>query len=282
MSGPSTARVRFVRRFGAIVAAALLIAATGTVVFGQYRNRASRSALRYAEQDSFDGKFQFCRIQFRRASNGDGGGWDVDFPRADQNLSVRLSELTKAPVSFNERQEPNHLLLTLDQPELFRCGFIMMTEVGSIYLDDGEAENLRNYLLKGGFLWADDFWGEYAWSIWERELRKALPASEYPIVDLPMTHRLFDAYYVIREVPQIPNINFWFASGGGTSERYDSQTPHVRAIQKAGGQIMVLMTHNTDLGDAFEREGDDRRYFNQFAAVGYAFGVNVFVYAMTH
>ena len=114
--------------------------------------------------------------------NGDGGDWSVDWPRADENLSIRLSELTKTPVGMDADGIPKHLLLRLTDPMLFRCPFIMMTEVGSAYLDDSEAAQLRDYLLKGGFLWADDFWGEFAWDFWERQLRKALPVG-------PVSHR---------------------------------------------------------------------------------------------
>jgi hypothetical protein len=89
--------------------------------------------------------------------------------------------------------------------------------------------------------------------------------------------------YDIRHIPQIPSIGFWASTGGQTSERgADSAVPHVRAITDEDGRIMVLMTHNTDFGDAFEREGDDHRYFLQFAPDGYAFGVNTLVYSMTH
>src|SRR3954470_17316624 len=145
----------------------------------------------YATVDDFDGSFQFCRVVFRQASNGDGGNWSVDFPRADQNLSVRLSELTKTPVGFDENGTPKHLLINLASPELFHCPFIMMTEVGSIYLDDLEAASLRDYLLKGGFLWADDFWGDYAWELFESHMRRVLPAAAYPFKDLPIEHPLF-------------------------------------------------------------------------------------------
>jgi hypothetical protein len=132
-------------------------------------------------------------------------------------------------------------------------------------------------------LWADDFWGEYAWRVWENAIRQALPAGEYPIVDLPLAHPLFHMLYQVNSVPQIPSINAWFELGGGTSERgVDSAVPHARAIFDARGNIMVLITHNTDFGDAFEREGDNRAYFERFAGVGYAFGINALLYSMTH
>ena len=231
----------------------------------------------------YDGAFTFCRIMFRQNPYGDGNGWSVDYPRADINFPYRLSELTSTNVSKDVRGDPNHVVLRLTDPELYQCPFIMMTEVGGAYFDEEEAARLRDYLQKGGFLWADDFWGEHAWRAWEGEIRKSLPAGDYPILDLPLSHELFHMLYRVDKVPQIPSIGSWFALGGGTSERgEDSAVPHARAIFDQRGDIMVLMTHNTDFGDAFEREGENRAYFDRFAGVGYAFGINALLYAMTH
>jgi hypothetical protein len=230
----------------------------------------------------YDGSFVFCRIWFRQAPYGDGGGWSVDYPRADLNLPFRTGQLTKIPISRDREGEPNHVLLNLTDPHLYQCPFIMMTEPGGLYLGADEAAALRNYLEKGGFLWADDFWGEYAWRVFENEIGKALPAGQYPIVDLPLTHPIFHMLYKVDHVPQIPSINFWFGSGFQTSERFDSTVPHVRAIHDPNGRMIVLITHNTDFGDAFEREGEDRRYFDRFASEGYAFGINALLYAISH
>ena len=260
--------------------AVTFVCLSGAVLVGQF-GRQSNSAMSFANAGSFDGAFQFCRIFFRETVNGDGGDWRVDFPRADQNLSIRLSELTRAPVSFDGLHEPNHLVLRLTQPELFHCPFIMMTEVGNIFLDDEEASGLRSYLLKGGFLWADDFWGEYAWEIWEGQLRKALPSSTYPVIDLSLDHPFFHQFTTMTRFPQIPSIGY--GRSGRTSERgAATATPHARAILGDNGRVMVLITHNTDFGDAFEREGDDPRYFERFSVEGFAFGMNVLVYSMTH
>jgi hypothetical protein len=262
----------------------VIVASLGAAQFG--RGRGGRSpfgrGLRFATADDFDGGFQFCRVVFRNASNGDGNGWDVDWPRADENLSIRLSELTRTPVSMDDRRQPKHLLVRLTDPELFHCPFVMMTEPGGAYFDDDEAAALGKYLRKGGFLWADDFWGEYAFDFWADQIGKALPRSTYPIVDVPLDHPLFHSVLAVPKIPQIPGIRYWMGSGGGTSERADSAEPHVRAIQDERGRIMVLMTHNTDFGDSFEEEATNREYFLQFSVPGYAFGVDALVYAMTH
>jgi hypothetical protein len=150
-------------------------------------------------------------------------------------------------------------------------------------LDDAEAERLRDYLLKGGMLWTDDFWGTYQWEHWVDQLRKVLPATEYPIFDVPLDHPLYRTQFVVTEIPQIPNIGFFMRSGGGTSEQgADSAVPHVRGIVDRSGRLMVLMTHNTDIQDSWEREGDDPQYFYAFSPRGYAFGINTILYALTH
>jgi hypothetical protein len=260
-------------------------ASVSAAQFGRYRGGRSSGArgLAYATTDDFDGGFQFCRIVFRNASDGDGAGWEVDWPRADENLSTRLSELTLTPVSVDEERRPKHLLVRLTDPTLFRCPFIMMTEPGGAYFDDREAAALGTYLRKGGFLWADDFWGEYAFAFWAAQIGKALPRSAYPIVDVPLDDPLFHSVLAVPAIPQIPGIRYWMVSGGGTSERgRDSAVPHVRAIRDDHGRIMVLMTHNTDFGDSFEEEATNHEYFLEFSVRGYAFGVNALVYAMTH
>ena len=164
--------------------------------------------------DDYNGAFLFCRIIFRQSPDGDGGNWGVDYPRADINLTFRLSELSKTPVTRDEHDGYNHVVIRLTDPLLYRCPFIMMTEVGSAYFDEAEAAAMHNYAVKGGFLWADDFWSDYAFDIWRREIGKAFPPGQYPIIDVPLDHPLFHVLYDIKRIPQIPSINFWAGTGG--------------------------------------------------------------------
>ncbi|NOT43552.1 MAG: DUF4159 domain-containing protein [Acidobacteria bacterium] len=260
---------------------ALGLLAAASTAHAQFGRRVLLSSF-VATPERFDGGFQFCRVVFSSAFRGDGGSWNVDFPRADINLSLRLSELTHTPVSMDPGEEPKHLLVRLTDDMLFHCPFVMMTEVGSARITPVEAERLRQYLEKGGFLWADDFWGSYAWEYWLTQLRQALPAAEFPQVDLEADHALFQSQFVVERVPQIPSINFW-AGTGSTSERgADSAVARARAITDRDGRVLVLMTHNTDIGDSWEREADDPRYFYEFGPKGYAFGINTVLYALTH
>lgn len=243
---------------------------------GIYSGRPSR----FATMDDFDGGFQFCRVVFRYG-NGDGAGWNVDWPRADINLSIRLSELTTTPVSLDETREPETLLINLKSPELFRCPFVMISEPGDAYLDEEEAKNLRDYLLKGGFLWADDYWGPVAWDYWEAMIRKALPSATYPIVDVPRDHPIFHQVLNAADVPQIPGIGYWDGAGR-TWERPGTERDRFAAILDSRGRIMVLMTFNTDFGDSYERETENPLYFQKFSVPGYAFGINTIIYSLTH
>jgi hypothetical protein len=231
---------------------------------------------------TYDGNFHFCRLYFRNGFTGDGDGWYVDYPRADENLSIRFAELTKAPVTNDLEGNPDHFVIRLIDNALFQCPFVMMSEPGGSYFDETEAKNLRAYLLKGGFLWADDFWGEVAWTNWETQIRKALPASEYPIVDVTTAHPMFHTLFNIETIPQIPNIGLWRMAHQTSERGEESAQVHARIISDRKGRVMVFMTHNTDFGDAYERETESPDYFQRFSINGYAIGVDVLLYAMTH
>ena len=262
----------------AMVAAGLL----ATDAEAQFGRGNSRFGARVATAEDYDGAFHFCRGWFRSSINGDGGNWSVDYPQADVNLSIRLAELTRTPVSHDATSQPNHLIVRLTDEALFQCPFIMMTEVGSAAFSDEEAARLRTYLLKGGFLWVDDFWGSYAWNIWQTQIRKVFPPADFPIVDIPLDHPLYQSQFVVPKTPQIPNIGHWLDTGTTSERGADSADVHTRGILDRDGRIMVLMTHNTDLGDSWEREAEDPTYFYQFSVKGYAFGINVLLYALTH
>jgi hypothetical protein len=263
------------------VAIALLLASLAWAQFGRGGN--ASIAAHMARPDNFDGRFHYCRAMYRTNLGGDGGNWLTDYPLADIDLSIRLSELTKTPVGFDATGQPQHLIVRLTDDALFQCSFIMMQEVGRLLFSDEDAARLRIYLLKGGFLWVDDFWGTYAWDVWASQIRKVLPPSEFPIVDVPPDHPILHTLFNLDRVPQIPSINFWYGSGGGTSERYaDSAEVHARAISDDKGRVMVFMTHNTDVSDSWEREGEDPQYFLKFSVPGYQVAINVLLYAMTH
>jgi hypothetical protein len=157
----------------------------------------------------------------------------------------------------------------------------MAADVGTLQFEPVEVARLREYLLKGGFLWVDDFWGTPAWQQWASEIHRVLP--EFPLVDVPADHPIRHSMYDIVTLPQVTNINWWRRTGGDTRER-DDDSPHAnfRMIADRSNRIMVLMTHNTDIADSWEREAEDRAFFLQFSPEGYAVGINAALYAMSH
>ena len=165
---------------------------------------------------------------------------------------------------------------------LFRCRFVHIEDAGTARFSGDDVLQLREYLLKGGFLWSDDFWGTRAWRVWESEIGRVLPAERYPIVDIPVTHGMFQTIYPVKRILQVPAISRWRRSSDTSERGWDSATVNTRGIFDDKGRVMVLMTHNTDISDTWEREGEDVEYFYRFSPEGYAIAINVMLYVMTH
>lgn len=252
----------------------------------QYGRRRRRSPPRYPDPGApADGDFVFARVEYQSVRYESlGQGWYTDYPEGDKNFMSRFGEFTAAPVSLTSSGYPNHVVVTLYDEELFKYPFIFMSDVGTLGFDSIEVERLRDYLLKGGFLWVDDFWGWRAWDQWRREIGRVLPPDEYPILDIPPEHPIRQMLYDIAEIPQIPSIQWWRSTGRHTtSERgAESATPHLRGISDKRGRLLVLMSHNTDIADGWERENDDFDFFDKFSFPAYAIGINVGIYVMSH
>ncbi len=277
-----------IRRAVAATTALVLLAAAGASAQwgGGYYGRMRRVPPRLPTSDaSFDGGFTFCRVMYSGRWREPGGqGWSTDYPDADINFSIRFAELTKTRVSKQPSGVPNHWVVRLTDPWLYRCPFVLGADVGTMELRDDEVLALRDYLLKGGFLWVDDFWGPRAWDVFEGEIARVLPPAQYPIKDFGSDHPIYRMMFPLSAIPQIPSIQFWRGSGGATSSERgeDSAEVHLRGITNAKGELMVLATHNTDISDAWEREGEDPEYFYTYSPNGYATALNIMLYAMSH
>jgi len=229
--------------------------------------------------------FAFGRIRRdeEHSTSYSAGTWWTDFPDSDLNLSFRLQQVTSLKV------DPDGRVLNLTDPELFDYPWIYMVEPGSLLLKDEEVPILRKYLLNGGVLMADDFWGERQWSAFHREIKRILPEREFE--ELAMNHPLFHCVFDLK-VPknklQTPNI------GQGSRSQWDHITweyhdgeecidMHVRAIFDDKARIMVIATHNCDNGDGWEREGEFEYFFREFSEKrAYPLGINIIFYVMTH
>lgn len=228
-----------------------------------------------------DGKLAICRLVYPEGRRY-AGGWRTDYPLGERNLSIRFSELTRTPVSKAPNGQPNHYLVRLTDESLFQCPILMAGDPASMELTPEHAATLRRYLLKGGFLWTDDHWGAEQWDAWTLEVAKIFNPAEFPIVDVPVSDPVFHAQFEVTQMPQIPNIQHWRSARNSSEMGAESAVPHFKAVRDRSGRIMIAMTHNTDLADAFEREGDDPDFFYRFAPNGYALGVNILLHALTH
>lgn len=231
--------------------------------------------------------FTFTRVRYTRLPQGavswSGGYWYSDFPDSDLNLSYRLQQMTSIKVN------PNGRVIDLTDPELFNYPWIYMVEPGLMVLEDDEVPILRNYLLNGGFMMADDFWGEPQWANFERQMKRVFP--ERTFAELPMEHPVFHGVFELagpKEKLQVPNVVIGrrSESTGVTWEYHLGEVckeMHIRAIFDDKGHMMVIACHNTDYGDGWEREGEDTYFFHRFSEnIAYPMGINIIFYAMTH
>lgn len=232
-------------------------------------------------------KFTFCTVKY--SGNGQyqqlGFGWPTDYPDSGYNFMLRLAELTTIEINRDENDEPRQEVITLDDPAVFNYPLLFMSDVGTVAFSEEEATNLRKYLLRGGFLHVDDFWGDRAWDSWEYEIGQVLPPDEYKIRDIPLDHDIFHIVFDVKEVPQVPSIQYWSSTRNGTTSERGSETaePHLRGIWDKNGRLMVIMSHNTDIADGWEKERESQEYFEEFSVKkSYPIGINIVVYAMTH
>ncbi len=225
--------------------------------------------------------FTFCRLRHNSQKSGrrrqGGGDWLTDYPDADLNFSYRLQQLTSLQVS------PKGAVVDIDPEQMRHYPFIYMIEPGHITLTEEEAKTMRDYMMNGGFIMVDDFWGEEQWDNFYSAVKQIFPDREAQ--ELPLEHEIFHMVFPLKVKPQIPSVNAALEgrSQGITFEREDAQTPHYRAIFDDKKRIIMMICHNTDLGDGWEEEGTDPWYFREFSEkYAYPLGINIIFYALTH
>jgi len=219
----------------------------------------------------YDGRFTFVRLSFTPSSDGGGWGrrgraqlwWDHDWPTAERNLMQLVRELTSIFPYMDGSQ-----ILAADDPELFKYPVAYVSEPGHWTVTAAEAEGLRNYMLKGGFLIFDDFAGPYEFLNLEQCMAQVLPDAR--LVPLDATHPIFHSFFAL------DTLNFMHPYRGVPSEFwgvYEDNDPDKR--------LMAILNYNNDIGELWE-----------FSATGwfpvpltneaYKLGINYIVYAMTH
>ena len=215
--------------------------------------------------------FTFVRLRYTGEGRWWRSGWDVDLPASDRNFILKLAQATNIPVDRREK------IISVGSPELFNYPFAYILEVGSLNLSSAEAANLREYLLRGGFIMVDDFHGGAEWHHFYRQLKKIFPEREPE--DIPITHPLFHCFFDINTLVQIPGIRSLF--NGRTYERRDGFPAYCRGVYDDNGRLMMMINFNTDIGDAWEHAAEGF-YPRELSDMAYRMGINAVVYALTH
>jgi hypothetical protein len=223
---------------------------------------------------------QHPQARFGRYSSRYGGmfdwregytSWTQDYPRADRHFSQALRRLTR--IHARSVEQP----VNLDYPDdVFHWPWLCAGEMGDWKLTDPQARTLREYLLRGGFLMLDDFWGTPEWERFQESMQRVFP--DRPIVEIEDENQIFHTVYDLDERYQVPG---QWALRRGSTYRNDGSIPHWRGIYDDKGHIMVAMAFNSDLGDSWEW-ADDPQYPEKYSALGIRIGVNYVIYSMTH
>ena len=224
---------------------------------------------------------QFDCLNLRAGQGGFGGGgsWATDYPASDCKFMWGVQRLS------NVRVHPQPNVVQIMDENLFRYPYLYLLEPGrGMTFSKEEAERLREYFDRGGFMHVDDFWGPDQKAYFELEFAKIFP--DRPLQELPLTHEVFHTFFDVDKVMQIPNINngrrITRSGGQGPTWQDDRDiVPHVYGISDDNGRLMVIVTYNSDLGDAWEWM-DDPEYPEVYSGQAYRMGLNFIIYAMTH
>jgi hypothetical protein len=226
--------------------------------------------------------FTFARLKFEADSDyryGGGRMWDDDTPDADLNLTFRLHEVTSLKV------RPGLNFIDITTKDLANYPFVYLASAGRVIFSDEEVAALRQYLLNGGFIMADDFWGDDAWEHSYEQMKRIFPEREP--VELSLDHRIFHTVFDFKKEPQIPSVGAYMRTGQsfdpGWPYSQKDENPHYYAIYDDKQRMVALLCHNNHFGDGWEHEGDDEGYFDNFSEpMAYPMLINVLVYTMAH
>jgi len=239
----------------------------------------ARAQLPQAADDRFAGlQWRFVRIRYHFTTEGThvaqdfyGEPWYIDALAAEQNLTRRVKTATAIQV-----EDP--IVMTLDDPRLFQNPWIYFVEPGNLKMLDSDLPILREFLLRGGSAYFDDFHGPADWDNFAREMKRLFPDRE--VVDVPKDHPVFSCFYKLDAYPQVPGLGSFLQ--GRTWEK-GGVVPHLRTILDDSGRPMMFINWNTDMGDGWEwSNAEEYPGYIKYTAMAYRMGINEIVYALTH
>jgi hypothetical protein len=235
------------------------------------------SAFAAEEESLFAGEFSFVRLHYdsqhagRGFGFGFGSAWSIDYPAADENFLRGVTRLTNIKINSAP------IVRRLDDDDIFNYPFLYALEMGNnggVSFSEKEMENLREYLLRGGFLFIDDFWGSYEWENFHRTFSQLFPDRE--LVQLSSDHEIFHTFYDVDGAQMIPALG----NPQNTPEA-DVAMASNWALLDDDGRVMVLVNWNSDIGDGWEHTYHPG-YPTRYANLAYQLGINYLVYALTH
>ena len=224
-------------------------------------------------------EFYWSRLQYTSSYGGSSygygygygfAGWSRDYPKADRQFLMALKRLTRIQMRSIEQ------VVDLRSNDIFNYPWVYAVQVANWSFTDEEAQRLREYLLKGGFLMVDDFHGTQEWEVFVNSMQKVFP--DKPIVDIPNEDQIFHIFWDLDDRVQVPGLQFVYT---GRIYEKDGYTPEWKAIYDDKGRIMVAICHNMDLGDSVEHN-DNPVYPEKYSAQGMRTYINYILYAMTH
>ena len=222
----------------------------------------------YTSSTAIPNEFEFARIVY--AGGYDWPRWRADWPEAEQHFNQGLNRLTGIDAA------DDGVLIKLTDPALFDHPWLYVVEVGYMHLSQIEIDNLREYLLRGGFLMVDDFHGVHEWQQFQSVLKQLFPNR--PLSRITVDSPLFNIHFQIEELVQVPGVRSLMS--GRTWEKGGIK-PGWHVIRDDDNRIMIIINFNQDLGDGWEH-ADDAAYPEQYTGQAYRMGVNFVMYAMTH
>jgi hypothetical protein len=214
---------------------------------------------------------------FRRGNRDwrEGGtSWTQDYPRADRHFLTALRRLTR--MDARSVEQPVNLD---DEDDVYNWPWLAAGEMGDWLLTPSQAAKLRDYLLRGGFLYLDDFWGPQEWAAFEVSMKAVFPDRE--IIEIDNEDQIFHSVFSLDDRYQI--LGQWALNnrGGMYNQRVAGTVAQWKGIRDEHGRLMVAMSFNSDVGDSWEF-ADDPNYPDKYCELGIRIGVNYVVYSITH
>ncbi len=223
-------------------------------------------------------ELRFARVKYSSNNTRLRGAWATDYPDADLALAAQVESLTQLVV-------PNPgTVIELTNSELRQFDILYLAEGGSLHLTADDSAALRKYLNDGGFLMLDDTVGDEALQNIQDQLKKVFPDKK--LIELTIEHPIFHHVFDLKELPQSLCIHVYMRKVLPTSPASYWAIMDGDQVSSAkvnnDSKLSVLVCHNTDLGDGWERARESEDYKNDISAkIAFPMAINIIFHALS-